>query len=328
MSILILGGAGFVGLNLAEAFLAKGRHVTVFDRSPPPPSACQAFERLPGRFEAVSGDVTDAAALGGVIVSGVDTLVLGAAVTAGAERDAREPRTVLAVNLASQVPALELARDAGVRRVVNLSSAAAYGAAGQREARLDETVPADPVGLYAVTKFASERVAARLGALWGMDVVSLRLSGVFGPWERATGWRDTLSPHLQAASLAEAGAPAFLGRPGLRDWIYAPDVAEAVVRVVEADRLAYPVYNVSAPERWSVLEWGRLLETAHPGFTCRLARDGEAPTIDLHGPDRAPLGTGRLAAELGWTARFGMASSAEHYIAWRKAHRSLNEDHA
>lgn len=317
MSVVILGGAGFVGLNIAEALLASGRDVVIFDRQSPPDGVQRVLERLPGRLEIIVGDVTDPDSLARAIVPGTDALVLGAAVTASAAREARDPHTILRVNLA-QAPALELARDAGVRRVVNLSSAAAYGAAGERETRLHEDVPADPVGLYAITKLASERIVARLGSLWGLDVVSLRLSGVFGPWERTTGVRDTLSPHFQVATLADRRRPALLDRPGLRDWIYAPDVAEAVIRVIDARMLAHPLYNVSSPAAWSVLDWGRALGPHHPGFVCRLTREGEPATVDLHGPaDRARLGTDRLAEATGWSARYGLPEAAAHYMEWR-----------
>lgn len=327
MSVVILGGGGFVGLNVAEALLASRRDVTIFDLHSPPAVVQRVLERLPGRLDIVLGDVTDADALARAIVPGVDALVLGAAITANAAREARDPQSILRVNLA-QASALELARDAGVRRIVNLSSAAAYGAAGERAIRLDEDAPADPVGLYAITKLASERIAARLGSLWGLDVVSLRLSGVFGPWERATGVRDTPSPQSQISSLADRRRPALLDRPGLRDWIYAPDVADAVTCVIDARRLAHPLYNVSGPAIWSALDWGRALGAYHPGFACRLTREGEPATVDLHGPaDRAPLGTERLREAIGWSARHGLPEAVAHYMEWRARHgRDLGAD--
>ena len=62
---------------------------------------------------------------------------------------------------------------------------------------LDEETPCDPVSLYAITKFASEKVAARLAGLWQHDIISVRLSAVFGPWERSNDVRDTPSPQAQ-----------------------------------------------------------------------------------------------------------------------------------
>jgi UDP-glucose 4-epimerase len=325
LRVLIFGGVGFVGLNIAEAMLAKGDDVIVFDRMALPADIGKAFSRLPGRLTAVQRDVTDKMAIAEVAQPGVNVVIMGAAITAGAARDARDPETILQVNLLAQVPILEAARAAGVRRVINLSSAAAYGGAGERYPELDEETPGDPVSLYAISKWASERVGGRLADLWGLDLVSLRLSGVFGPWERATGVRDTLSPQSQILTAAGKDEPAILPRPGLRDWIYAPDLAEAVRIVAGAPALRHRLYNISTARRFAALEWGQALAANFPGFVCRLAEPGEAATIDLHGPgDRAPLSTLRMREEFGWEAQTGVAESANALAAlWRVHGRGL-----
>jgi UDP-glucose 4-epimerase len=322
MNILLVGGTGFVGLNIAEALLARGHAVTLFDRAGLPRPAQQAFAGHADRLTMVQGDVLDRTAVMDLIGTGFDAIVLGAAITAGADRDANDPEAILQVNLLAQTPILVAARRSGVRRVINLSSAGAYGAAAFRHALLDEDLPCDPVSLYAITKFASERVAARLAELWQTDIVSVRLSGVFGPWERATGVRDTLSPQMQIRAAQRQGNEAILPRPGVRDWIYAPDVADAVVLLIEAVRPQYRLYNISTGRSWSALQWGEQLAALNRGFVCRLATDGEAPTIDLHSDaDRAPLSVARLDNEFGWRARFGCADSAEHLNAWSAEHR-------
>jgi UDP-glucose 4-epimerase len=150
----------------------------------------------------------------------------------------------------------------------------------------------------------------------------VRLSGVFGPWERATGVRDTLSPQMQIWSVQRQGNEAILPRPGVRDWIYAPDVADAVALLIEAARPQHRLYNISTGLPWSALQWGERLAALNPDFVCRLAATGEMPTIDLHGDaDRAPLSIVRLENEFGWRAQFGCADSAEHLNAWSAKHR-------
>ncbi len=177
-------------------------------------------------------------------------------------------------------------------------------------------MPAEPATLYAVTKFASERVLARLAALWGLDGVSVRLSAVFGPFERATGLRDTPSPQAQIAACAADGRPALLPREGRRDWLYAPDAGEAVARLVAAPRLAHPLYNVSSPEVWPVLAWGERLAALRPGLVCRLAR-GRGTDDPAARRRRPPAARDRrLESDLGWRAAHGLASSAGHYAEW------------
>jgi UDP-glucose 4-epimerase len=322
LKILIFGGTGFVGLNIAAALLARGHGVTLFDRMGLPPSARRVFASYADALTIIEGDVTDRQAIEKIVAAGYDAIILGAAITAGPARDAADPESILHVNLLAQLPILMAARRSGVARVVNLSSAAAYGAAVPRHAWLDEETPCDPVSLYAITKYASEKVAARLAALWQFDIISVRLSGVFGPWEQATGSRDTPSAQMQIVAALHEHREAVLSRPGIKDWIYAPDVADAVTLLIEAAKPRHRLYNISTGREWSALQWGQDLAALHPGFICRLAKPDEAATVDLHSDaDRAPLSVLRIEQEFGWRARFGCADSAADLNNWWTQHR-------
>jgi UDP-glucose 4-epimerase len=322
MKILIFGGTGFVGLNLAAALLARGHAVTLFDHANLPAAAQRDFAGYREALTVVHGDITDRQAVMDVVADGHNAIVLGAAITAGPAREAADPEQIMQVNLLAQLPVLVAARRSGVARIINLSSGAAYGAAGARHALLDEETACDPESLYAITKFASEKVAARLAALWHLDIVSVRLSGVFGRWERPTGVRDTLSPQVQILAINRQQGEAVLPRPGFKDWIYSPDVADAVTLLIEAPKPKHRLYNISTGREWSALQWGQHLAKLHPGFVCRLAEPGETPTIDLHGPtDRAPLSVSRLKQEFGWRARFGCAESAVDLGNWWMQHQ-------
>jgi UDP-glucose 4-epimerase len=321
MRIVIFGGTGFVGLNLAEVLLARGHPVTLYDRAPPPPSARRALGDYGERLAVVQGDITDARAIDALIAGGCDAIVLGAAITAGDDLERASTARVLEINVMAQIPILQAAIRHGVRRVVNLSSASAYGAAGQRHQVLDEDTPCDPVSFYALSKFTSERSVARHAELFGGDFLSVRLSAVFGPWERIGKVRDT--PSLQFQILAEFArcGLALMPGPGVKDWIYAADAAEAVAVLIEAERPRHRLYNISSGAAWSALEWGEAFAALHPGLQCRLAAPGEKTFIKLHGPDRAPLSVERMANEFGWRARFGCAESAAAMSAWLTQHK-------
>jgi UDP-glucose 4-epimerase len=321
LNILIFGGTGFVGINIASALLARRHTVTLFDRGALPRAAGQAFASFGGALEVVEGDITDSQALEATVARGFDAIILGAAITAGPAREAADPPSILHVNLMAQVPILMAAHRQGVRRIINLSSGSAYGAAAFRHPLLDEELACEPVSLYAITKFASERVAARLADLWQAEFISVRLSGVFGPWERLTGARDTPSPQMQIVAALRQKKAAVLPRPGVRDWIYAPDVADAITVLVEAPKPRHGLYNISTGNEWTALQWGQHLADLNPGFTCRLARTDEAPTVDLHSDaDRAPLSIARMTEEFGWRARFGCADSAADLNEWLIRH--------
>jgi UDP-glucose 4-epimerase len=321
LNILIFGGTGFVGINIASALLTRRHTVTLFDRGALPRAAGRAFASFGSALEVVEGDITDSQALEATVARGFDAIILGAAITAGRAREAADPQSILQVNLMAQVPVLMAAHRQGVRRIINLSSGSAYGAAAFRHPLLDEELACEPVSLYAITKFASERVAARLADLWQAEFISVRLSGVFGPWERLTGARDTPSPQMQIVAALQERKEAVLPRPGVRDWIYAPDVADAITVLVEAPKPRHGLYNISTGNEWTALQWGQHLADLNPGFTCRLARTDEAPTVDLHSDaDRAPLSIARMTEEFGWRARFGCADSAADLNEWLIRH--------
>jgi UDP-glucose 4-epimerase len=322
MRILIFGGAGFVGINIAAVLLARGHAVTLFDRAGLAPDARKDFASCGDRLTAIQGDVTDRQTVEAVIATGYEAIILGAAITAGPQREASDPETILRVNLLAQTPILIAARRFGVGRIINLSSAAAYGASAFRNELLEEETPCDPASLYAITKFAFEKVAARLSALWQHDIISVRLSAVFGPWERTNDVRDTPSPQAQILAAMQEGREATLSRPGVRDWIYAVDVGEAVTLLIEASNPKHQLYNISTGVEWSALQWGQELAALRRDFMCRLADAAEAATVDLHSPaDRAPLSVSRMAEEFDWRARFGCADSAVDLSRWWTGHR-------
>lgn len=323
-AVLVTGGAGFVGLNLVEALLARGEHVVVFGREAALPSAAaQRFSVLPGRIEVVQGDVLDEAALR-LLFRGhhIDRVFPFAAITAGPEREAATPQLVLDVNLGGVVATLAAARDAGtVRRVVLPSSAAVYGESAYAYPELDEAVtPCVPISLYGVTKFAVERGGLRLASLWGLDAVVARIGATFGPWERDTGLRDTLSVHLAIARAAMRGEAVLLPPSPLPayDWVYVRDLAAGLLALLDADAPPHRVVNLASGADWA--SWmercGAVFAEAFPGFTIRHAHSGEVPTIRLN--ESRPRGVMRLAraAAFGWQPRFPMDAAYADYAAW------------
>ncbi|MBH5399873.1 NAD(P)-dependent oxidoreductase [Bradyrhizobium sp. CNPSo 4010] len=321
MRVVIFGGTGFVGVNLASALLARGHRVMLYDRKQLPEAAHRSLVDHGERFSVVQGEITDSDRIEALIAQGCDSIVLGAAITAGERLERAASSSILEINVMAQLPILTLAIRHRVHRVVNLSSAAAYGAAGQRYQLLDEETPCEPLSLYALSKFASERVVARYAELWGGDFISVRLSAVFGPWERIGKVRDTPSLQFQILAEFDRGAPAILPTPGFKDWIYAIDVAEAVALLLEAERPRYRLYNISSGTSWSALQWGEAFARLHPPLQCRLAVPEEKTFIEQHGPDRAPLSVERMASEFGWRARFGCTESASDMSVWWAQHR-------
>lgn len=317
MRVLLTGGTGFVGINIAEALAARGDEVVLFAPDRLPEAAAAALSSAGAAWSFVEGDVRDAAALRAAATR-CEAVVHGAAITPGGARERAAAARAVEINTLGTVNALEAAREAGVDRFLHLSSASVYGAAASRAMLLDEVAtPARPETVYAVTKFAAERLALRYAALARLDVRCVRIGAVFGPWERDTGVRDTLSPIHQATRAALAGAQVVLPRAGRRDWVYARDVAAAVLAMLDADPPPAGVVNIGSGVEWSVADWCGLLARRLPRFRYAMARTPEEATIDLHGPaDRPPLAIDRLAREIGFRPRFGLAAAFDDYLAW------------
>jgi UDP-glucose 4-epimerase len=322
MRILIFGGAGFVGLGIAEALLARGDDVTLFDRRSPPEAAKTVFDDLPGRLSVVAGNVRDENDVRYAVADVPDVVIYGAALTADAAREAAEPDRILDINVGGLVRVLQAVWAGTVRRTILLSSASAYGDSAFQAGPIDESTAATPRSLYAVSKLAGEQFARRLAELGALDVRTVRLSSVFGPWEHDTGVRDTLSPPYQVALAALEGRSALLPRSCVRDFVYIRDVAEGVLALIDAPSPQYDLYNIGPGTTWSLADWGlQLGDIARPGFVCRLCTSGEGATINLHGDrDRSPLTIGRLTNDLLYKPRYGLIRSAQDYVAWLAQH--------
>ena len=219
MAILVTGAAGFVALNVIEHLLAAGREVVGLDRIPLPARAVRDFAALPGHLVMIGGSVLSAADLSRALtVRPVEAVIHCAVITAGAAREKADPESILSVNVNGAVATLTAAARRGVPRFVYISSGAVYGSAAMTE-RIDEDAarPA-PVNLYGLTKFAAESILSRIAEVQGVSLTAVRLGQVYGPWEYATGVRDTLSPMLQTLEAPEV----VLGTPWLGDYTFSP----------------------------------------------------------------------------------------------------------
>ena len=321
MTTLVTGAAGFVGLNLLDHLLAAGRSVVALDQSPLPAVAETHLSRLPGHLHFVLGRVDSSAELGAAFAAApIEAVIHCAVITAGSERETREPETIVATNVQAAAALLVTAAHQGVRRFVYPSSGAVYGHAARAASVLheDELVPA-PANLYAATKLAAETILGRIAETQGVSFVAARLATVFGPWEYATGVRDTLSPMLQAMELAQRHQEAVLSTPFAGDYIYVRDVAAGLVHLADAPLLPRNLYNLGSGRLASARSWCELLAVERPAFRWRLAAPEEPANVITHAKfDRAPMNTALLATDLGFSARHGLAEALRDYL-WRSA---------
>ncbi len=318
MTILVTGAAGFVGLNVTEHLLRAGRSVVALDRLDLPPRARREFAELPGQLTVIGGSVMSEPDLARALtIQPVETVIHCAVITAGSEREKRDPEGIVAVNLQGAVQTLVAAARRGVKRFVYPSSVAVYGTAAMGVDPVPEDLPPKPVMIYGMTKLACEILLPRIAEVQGIGFVAARLASVFGPWEYATGARDTLSPMLSAVELALANQEAILSHPGLGDFCYSRDIAAGLVALADAPSLSQTIYNLGSGVALSTEDWCRAAAAALPGFRWRRATAADTPnTISHVAFDRGGLNITAIARDAGYKPHFDFAAAAKDYINW------------
>ncbi|HEY3368971.1 MAG TPA: NAD-dependent epimerase/dehydratase family protein [Symbiobacteriaceae bacterium] len=297
------GGAGFIGSHVVERLLETGHRVTIVDdlstgcRENVPPGA--AFYRVSTQHPRLSA-----------VFDGVESVVHLAAQTSVAASVA-DPSGDAHRNIMGTLAAIEAARRARVKRFVYISSAAVYGRPQQLPVGEGHRIA--PLSPYGFSKFAGEEYLRLRGECFQSWSI-LRLANVYGPRQSAAGEAGVVA--RWAAGLT-AGRPIELHSDGdqTRDFVYAGDVADAIVRVVEraAERCAAPgcVLNIGTGRATSV---GQLLTTLS-----RLA--GYKPTVNRREPRPGDIRDSVLDASaarqvLDWEARTPLAAGLDRTMAW------------
>jgi nucleoside-diphosphate-sugar epimerase len=320
MTILVTGASGFVGLNVLEHLLAAGRTVIGLDRNPLPQAARKAFAALPGTLTFFTGSIESAEDLKAAFISTqVGCVIHCAVITAGAKREATDPESIIAINVQGAIKALTAATRFGAKRFVYPSSGAVYGLAARDATLLDEdTLVPQPANLYGASKLAAEIVLACTARSQRIEFVAARLGTVFGPWEYATGVRDTLSPMLQTLEHLRRGETVVLSPAHRVDYIYSRDVAAGLVCLAEASSIPRGLYNLGTGRTATAAEWCRLLTKLRPDFRWWPAAEGETPNVVTHTSfDRPAMNVEHLLRDLNFRANSSLADAAEDYLRFR-----------
>jgi nucleoside-diphosphate-sugar epimerase len=320
VTTLVTGGNGWLPSHVVRRLARAGETVVSYDLMEPDDYLRAFLGADISNVVFEPGDVTDRERLREAATRhGVTSLISAAAITPRVDREQREPERIIDVNLGGVVNALEVARGLpNFLRFIQISSCAVFGnVPGVTE--LDEDAPANSTNLYGITKLAGERVALRYGDLFGLDVIAVRPSNVYGPMERftqgyagATELREMLRIHFAGEPIKVASLAA-----SHRDWTFSEDVAEGVERAWSiAGPLPHRIYIVSSGEQYSV---GDVLEEFRanlPGLAYRVVSRDEA-NYPVDTGDPAPLPLNRRAREhLGWSPRTSFHEGMSQYLAW------------
>ncbi|MEO8505345.1 MAG: NAD-dependent epimerase/dehydratase family protein [Acidobacteriota bacterium] len=266
--VLVTGGAGFIGSHLVNGLVRRGARVRVLDNlsSSRYPTVADA--------EMLRGDVRSAddcaAACAGV------ELVFHLAAQVSVEASLAAPAETFEINAMGAARVFAAAREAGVRRVVNISSSAVYGNSTGVPAR--EGAEGRPLSPYASSKAAAELQAHAVWSALGQEIVSLRFFNVYGPGQNPQGPYAAVIPRFVAA--ARLGAPCTIHGDGLqtRDFVHVDDVVEACLLAAGAPREASGrAINIGSGVAVSVVELAATVRRLFggPAAVHGPARDGE-----------------------------------------------------
>jgi UDP-glucose 4-epimerase len=300
-TVLITGGAGFIGSNLARVLTARGDRVRILDDLSIGRAAY--LNGVPHEF--VGGSLADAAVVRSA-VGGVDGIVHLAA-RAGIDDSVRDPLGTFAANVAWSMGLLEAARLAGVRRFVFASSNAA---AGDHAPPSDETDLPHPISPYGASKLAIEAYGQAYAATFGLAACSLRFSNAYGPYSLHK--RSVVAAWLRAA---HQGRPIEINGDGrqTRDFVHAEDLAAAIVAVLGA-----PEADVAG----ELFQAGTGVETTVAELADEIVRATGRPIEIRHAPARAGdiarnvARVDKAASVLGYRAAIPLREGLTRTAAW------------
>lgn len=254
VSVLVTGGAGFIGSHLVDALVEQGAKVRVFDNM-----SSGRRENLAHReaeIEILEEDLRDLAACQRAC-DGV-SYVFHQAALGSVPRSLQDPATSLAVNVGGTANVFSAARDAGVRRVVYASSSSVYGDSEilpKREG--NEGAPLSP---YALSKWMNEELAATFTRCFGMELLGLRYFNIYGPRQSPEGPYAAVVPlFFQACARGERPVIHGDGEQS-RDFTFVADAVRANLLAMGASGAACgTAYNIGAGGRTTVNELARLI---------------------------------------------------------------------
>ena len=222
MNILITGGAGFIGSNLAVRLLADGHRITVLDNLSSGYKSNLAA--LPG-VDFIHGDISDQSAVRQATAG--REVVFHLAASVGNKRSIDDPVADAETNVIGTLRLLEAARHAGVRKFVTSSSAGIFGELKTLPIREDH--PIDPDSPYGASKLCAEKETLAFGKLYGIETVCLRYFNVYGPHQRFDAYGNVI-PIFVFQALQNETLTIFGDGDQTRDLVNVHDVVQANVR--------------------------------------------------------------------------------------------------
>lgn len=316
-TVLVTGGAGFIGSNLCEYLLAHDYHVVCLDNfvTGKIENLLPLLNNYPDSFRLVVGDIRNFQDCQKA-VEGVD-YVLHEAALGSVPRSIKDPATTNAVNIGGFLNMLIAARNAKVKRFIYAASSSTYG--DSQSLPKVEDVIGKPLSPYAVTKYVNELYADVFARTYGMECIGLRYFNVFGRRQDPFGAYAAVIP-LFVKKLMAHESPVINGDGEYsRDFTYIDNVIQMnmLAMTTTNPEAVNQVYNTAYGERTTLNQLVSYLKEYLSEFDPKIAN-----VEILHGPNRLGDIPHSLASidkakiMLGYNPKYNMRDGLKEAIKW------------
>jgi dTDP-glucose 4,6-dehydratase len=336
MSILVTGGAGFIGSNFVLDWLADpaAEAVVNLDKLTYAGNAANlAALRDDPRHILVQADIGDREAVRALLARHQPRAIVHFAAESHVDRSILGPGEFIQTNINGTFVLLEEARafwsalpveSQREFRFLHVSTDEVYGSLGERDPAFSESTPYAPNSPYAASKAASDHLVRAWHHTYGLPVLTTNCSNNYGPYQ----FPEKLIPLVILNALQGKPLPVYGDGRNVRDWLYVGDHCAAIRRVLEAGRPG-ETYNIGGRSEQAnidvVLTLCRLLDELRPGPAPR--EELVKYVTDRPGHDRRyAIDCGKIERELGWRAAHDFASGLRRTVQWYLDHEAWVAD--
>ena len=262
MTILVTGGAGFIGSHLCESLLQDGHAVLALDNFDPfydPAIKRTNLDLLKpwAKFQFVEGDIRDKAVFQQIFSKNKIDAVIHLAAKAGVRPSILQPVEYNDVNVNGTLQLLEAMTEASVPLLLFASSSSVY--VNQEKTPFSETDEVNnPISPYAATKRAGELLCYTYHHLYKLEIACLRLFTVYGPRQRP----DLAIHKFAHLALEKKPIPLYGDGRTRRDYTFVSDIVAGIRQVLELQQLGYEIFNLGGGAPVTLMEMVEALEQA------------------------------------------------------------------
>ncbi len=310
-TVLVTGGAGFIGSNLAEELIRQGAKVKIIDNLIT--GFRENLEEISGDFDFIEGDINDDRALEAALEK--VQIIFHQAALPSVPRSVDNPAETHDACVNATFKLLLRAKEKGVKRLIYAASSSAYG--DQPILPKVETMRPDPLSPYAVAKLVGEYYCQVFWRVYGLETICLRYFNVFGPRQNPSSmYSGVISRFIDA--LMSGKTPVIYGDgEQTRDFTFVANVVDANIKAAQTAKGIGEVINVANGERTSLNELLEILKK----ITGKTDVDAEY-LPPRKGDVKHSQADNRLAVELlGYEKVVGLEEGLRLTIEWWKKSR-------